>query len=159
MTKTREWIFLFFLAHLDNWCQLPYQKAAQGCIRNQSRRLGYREPCLLPLKPLSIHAKPDLISGMDFHQKWTKTKGSHDQIQIQIHKYKYKYTNTNTNTHIQIQIQIQGWLRSQILTFFQKIKVFTKTAISLDPFDLHRSDTPQNEALCLRNLKNTSGGL
>ena len=155
MAKPKKWIFLFILALNDNFCHLPYQKWAQGCPRKESRRLGYREPRGPPPKPLSIHAKPALISGMDFHQKWTKTKGSHDQIQIQIHKY----TNTNTNTHIQIQIQIQGGLRSQILTFFQKIKVFTKTAISLDPFDLHRSDTPQNEALCLRNLKNTSGGL
>ena len=36
---------------------------------------------------------------MDFHQTWTKTKGSHDQIQIQIHKYKYKFAHTNTNTN------------------------------------------------------------
>ena len=159
MTKTREWIFLFFLAHLDNWCQLPYQKAAQGCIRNQSRRFGYRETRRTRSKPLSIHAKPDLISGMDFHQKWTKTKGSHDQIQIQIHKYKYKYTNTNTNSHIQIQIQIQEGLRSQILTFFRKIKVFTKTDISLEPLDLHRFNTTQIEALGVPDEKNTSGGL
>ena len=72
---------------------------------------------------LSIHAKPALISGMDFHQKWTKTKGSHDQIQIQIHKYKYKYTNTNTNSHIQIQMQIQEvkfWHSSQKKKFPQK---------------------------------------
>ena len=74
-------------------------------------------------------------------------------------KYKYKYTNTNTNTHIQIQIQIQGGLRSQILTFFRKIKVFTKTAISLEPLDRHRFNTPQIEALGQRDLKNTSGGL
>ena len=61
-----------------------------------------------PVPTLSIHAKPALISGMDFHQKWTKTKGRHGQIQIQVHRYKYKYTNTNTNSHIQIQIQTQG---------------------------------------------------
>jgi hypothetical protein len=43
---------------------------------------------------------------MDFHQKWTKTKGSRDQIpntntqiQIQIHKYEYKFAHTNTNTN------------------------------------------------------------
>ena len=82
-------------------------------------------------------------------------------------KYKYKYTNTDTNTQIQIQIRTHkykykyrgGGLGSQILNFDPKKKVFTKTAISLEPLDLHRSDTPQNEALCLRDLKNTSGGL
>ena len=36
---------------------------------------------------------------MGFHQKWTKTKVSRDQIQIQIHKYKYKFAHTNTNTN------------------------------------------------------------
>ena len=112
-----------------------------------------------PVPTLSIHAKPALISGMGFHQKWTKTKVSRDQIQIQIHKYKYQYTNTNTNSLIQIQIQIQEGLRSQILTFFQKIKVSTKMAISLEPLDLHRFNTPQIEALCLPDEKNTSGGL
>ena len=70
-------------------------------------------------------------------------------------KYKYKYTNTNTNT----QIQIQKGLRSQILTFFRKIKVFTKTAISLEPLDLHPLNTTQIEALGVLDLKNTSGGL
>ena len=112
-----------------------------------------------PVPTLSIHAKPALISGMGFHQKWTKTKVSRDQIQIQIHKYKYQYTNTNTNSLIQIQIQIQEGLRSQILTFFQKIKVSTKMAISLEPLDLHRFNTPQIEALCLPDEKNTSRGL
>ena len=81
------------------------------------------------------------------------------KYQIQIHKYKYKYANTNTNSHIQIQIQIQEGLRSQILTFFQKIKVSTKMAISLEPLDLHRFNTPQIEALCVPDEKNTSGGL
>ena len=81
------------------------------------------------------------------------------KYQIQIHKYKYKYANTNANSHIQIQIQIQEGLRSQTLTFFRKIKVFTKTDISLEPLDLHRFNTTQIEALCLRDLKNTSGGL
>ena len=81
------------------------------------------------------------------------------KYQIQIHKYKYKYTNTNTNSHIQIQIQIQEGLRSQILTFFQKIKVSTKTAISLEPLDLHPLNTTQIEALGVLDLKNTSGGL
>ena len=81
-------------------------------------------------------------------------------------KYKYKYTNTNTNTpktntnsHIQIQIQIQEGLRSQILTFFRKRKVSTKTAISPEPLDLHRFNTTQIEALGVLDLKNTSGGL
>ena len=81
-------------------------------------------------------------------------------------KYKYKYTNTNTNTpktntnsHIQIQIQIQEGLRSQILTFFRKIKVSTKTDISLEPLDLHRFNTTQIEALGVPDEKNTSGGL
>ena len=96
---------------------------------------------------------------MDFHQKLTKTKGNQDQIQIQIQKYKYKYANTNTNSHIQIQIQTQEGLRSQILTFFQKIKVSTKTAISLEPLDLHPLNTTQIEALGVLDLKNTSGGL
>ena len=81
------------------------------------------------------------------------------KYQIQIHKYKYKYTNTNTNSHIQIQIQIQEGLRSQILTFFRKIKVFTKTDISLEPLDLHRFNTTQIEALGVPDEKNTSGGL
>ena len=61
---------------------------------------------------------------MDFHQKLTKTKGSHDQIQIQIHKYKYKYAHTNTNTHTQMQIQLRGALRSQILNFDPTKKSF-----------------------------------
>ena len=81
-------------------------------------------------------------------------------------KYKYKYTNTNTNTQIQIQIRTykykykhQEGLRSQILTFFQKIKVSTKTAISLEPLDLHPLNTTQIEALGVLDLKNTSGGL
>ena len=69
MTKTKEWTFLFILSHFDDGCHVPYQKVAQGCPRKESRRLGYRETGLVPLKPLSIHAKPDLISGMDFHQK------------------------------------------------------------------------------------------
>ena len=38
-------------------------------------------------------------------------------------------------------------------------KVLTKTAISLEPLDLHLFNTPQIEALYLRDLKNTSGGL
>ena len=108
MTKTKEWPFLFVLARFDNFCFAGYQKRDQGYVRKESRRFGYRETSRPPPKPLSIHAKPALISGMDFHQKWTKTKGGHDQIQIQIHKYKYKYAHTNTNTHTQIQIQIQG---------------------------------------------------
>ena len=48
--------------------------------------------------PLSYHARPALISGMDFHQKWPKQK-------VVMIKYKYKYTNTNTNTQIRIQIR------------------------------------------------------
>ena len=32
-------------------------------------------------------------------------------------------------------------------------------AISLEPLDLHRFNTPQIEALCVLDLKNTSGGL
>ena len=51
-------------------------------------RLGSQDSCFSPAPTLSIHAKPALFSGMDFHQKWAKTKGSHDQIQIQIDKYK-----------------------------------------------------------------------
>ena len=159
MTKTKEWPFLFVLARFDNFCFAGYQKRDQGYPRKESRRFGCRETSRARKKNLSYHARPDLISGMDFHQKWTKTKGSHDQIQIQIHKYKYKYTNTNTNTHIQIQIQIQGGLRIQILTFFRKIKVFTKTAISLEPLDRHRFNTTQIEALGVLDLKNTPGGL
>ena len=77
----------------------------------------------------------------------------------QIRKYKYKYTNTNRNTHMQIQIQIQGGHRSQILTFGKKTKDFTKTAISLEPLDRHRFNTPQIEALGVPDKKNTSGGL
>ena len=157
MTKTKEWPFLFVLARFDNFCFAGYQKRDQGYPRKESRRFGYRETSCARKKNLSYHARPALISGMDFHQKWTKTKGSHDQIQIQIHKY--KYTNTNTNSHIQIQIQTQKGLRSQILTFFQKIKVSTKTAISLEPLDLHPLNTTQIEALGVLDLKNTSGGL
>ena len=89
-----------------------------------------------------------------YKYKYTNTNTN---IQIQIHKY--KYTNTNTNSHTQIQIQIQKGLRSQILTFFRKIKVFTKTAISLEPLDLHPLNTTQIEALGVLDLKNTSGGL
>ena len=159
MTKTREWPFLFILAQFNTFPDTGYQKAAQGYPRKESRRLLRRETPGSPWKPLSYHARPALISGMDFHQKWAKTKGGRDQIQIQIHKYKYKYTDRNTNSHIQIQIQIQEGLRSQILTFFRKIKVSTKTAISLEPLDLHRFNTPQIEALCLPDEKNTSGGL
>ena len=122
------------------------------------RSVGEKRPAS-PKKTLSYHARRALVSGMDFHQKWTKTSGSRDQIQIQTHKYKYKYTNTNTNSHIQIQIQIQEGLRSQILTFFQKIKVSTKTAISPEPLDLHRFNTTQIEALGVPDQKNTSGGL
>ena len=107
MTKTKEWTFLVILARFDNFPFVGYQKAPQGYPRKESRRLGRREPTPSLWKPLSYHARPALIWGMDFHQKWTKTKGSRDQIQIQIHKHKYKYTNTNTNSHTQIQIQIQ----------------------------------------------------
>ena len=99
MTKTKEWPFLFVLARFDNFCFAGYQKRDQGYPRKESRRLGRREPTPSLWQPLSYHARPALISGMDFHQKWTKTKGSHDQIQIQIHKYKYKYAHTNTNTN------------------------------------------------------------
>ena len=60
---------------------------------------------------------------------------------------------------MQIQIQIQGGLRSQILNFGKKTKDFTKTAISLEPLDRHRFNTPQIEALDLGDLKITSGGL
>ena len=42
---------------------------------------------------------------------------------------------------------------------WQTKKVFTKTVISLEPLDRRRFNTPQIEALCLGNLKNTSGGL
>ena len=108
MTETKEWPFLFMLARFDDFCFMGYQKRDQGYPRKESRRFGYQETCGALPKPLSIHAKPALISGMDFHQKWTKTKGSHDQIQIQMRKYKYKHTNANTNTHTQIQIQIRG---------------------------------------------------
>ena len=90
---------MFILALNDNFCHLPYQKWAQGCPRKESRTFRLRETSTTPPKPLSYHARPALISGMDFHQKWTKTKGSHDQIQIQIHKYKYKFAHTNTNTN------------------------------------------------------------
>ena len=34
-----------------------------------------------------------------------------------------------------------------------------KTAISLEPLDPHCFNTPQIEALCVLDLKNTSGGL
>ena len=159
MTKTKEWIFWFILASFDNCCHMPHQKRAQGYPRKESRTFRLRETSTTRPKPLSCHARPALISGMDFHQKCTKTKGSHDQMQIQIHKYKYEYTNTNTNSHTQIQIQIQKGLRSQILTFFRKIKVFTKTAISLEPLDRHRFNTTQIEALGVLDLKNTPGGL
>ena len=90
---------MFILALNDNFCHLPYQKWAQGCPRKESRTFRLRETSTTPPKPLSYHARPALISGMDFHQKWTKTKGGHDQIQIQIHKYKYKFAHTNTNTN------------------------------------------------------------
>ena len=60
---------------------------------------------------------------------------------------------------MQIQIQIQGGLRSQILNFGKKTKDFTKTAISLEPLDRHRFNTPQIEALGVPDEKNTSGGL
>ena len=148
MTKTKEWTFLFILARFDNFWVMGYQKRDQGYPRKESRRFGYRETCWARPKPLSIHAKPALISGMDFHQKWTKRKGSHDQIQIQIHKYEYKYTNTNT-----------GRAPESNFDFILKIKVSTKTAISLEPSDLHCFNTPQIEALCLPDQKNTSGGL
>ena len=112
-----------------------------------------------PVPTLSIHAKPALISGMDFHQKWTKTKGRHGQIQIQVHRYKYKYTNTNTNSHIQIQIQTQGGAPKSNFDIGPKQKDFTKTAISLEPLDLHRFNTPQIEALCVPDKKNATAGL
>ena len=108
MTVTKEWTYGFPLARFDTLCIVGYQKAAQGYPRKESRRLGCRETSCAPTQTLSYHARPALFSGMDFHQKWTKTKDGHDQIQIRIHKYKYKYPNTNTNTHMQIQIQIQG---------------------------------------------------
>ena len=99
MTKTKERIFWFILASFDNCCHTPHQKRAQGYPRKESRTFRLRETSTTPPKPLSYHARPALISGMDFHQKWTKTKGGHDQIQIQIHKYKYKFAHTNTNTN------------------------------------------------------------
>ena len=79
-------------------------------------------------------------------------------------KYKYKYTDTNTNTQIQIRAykykyKHRGGLRSQILTLGQHTKDFTKTAISLEPLDLHPLNTTQIEALGVLDLKNTSGGL
>ena len=100
-----------------------------------------------PWPTLSIHAKPALISGMDFHQKWTKTKRSHDQIQMRIHKYKYQIHKYKYKFAHSIQIQTQGGLHSQISTFGQQKKDFTKTAISLEPLDRHCFNTPQIEAL------------
>ena len=79
-----------------------------------------------------------------------KYKYTNTNTNTQVHKYKYAHTNTNTNTG--------GFPKSNFELWPEK-KVFTETAISLEPLDLHRSDTPQNEALCLRDLKNTSGGL
>ena len=119
MTVTKEWTFGFMLARFDTLCIVGYQKAAQGYLRKESRRFGYRETSCARKKNLSYHARPALISGMDFHQKWTKTKGGHDQIQIQIHKYKYKYAHTNTNTNA-------SQSRSQILTFGSKKKFSRK---------------------------------
>ena len=43
--------------------------------------------------------------------------------------------------------EVGNLIRSQILTLGQHTKDFTKTAISLEPFDLHRFNTPQIEAL------------
>ena len=82
-----------------------------------------------------------------------------EQVRRNAQIHKYKYTNTNTDSHIQIQIQTEGGLRSQILTLGRTKKDFTKTAISLEPLDLHRFNTPQIEALCMPDKKNTSGGL
>ena len=80
-------------------------------------------------------------------------------------KYKYKYTNTNTNKRILIQIRThkykykyRGAPKSNFDLWPEK-KDFTKTAISLDPLELHPLNTTQNEALGVLDLKNTSGGL
>ena len=43
--------------------------------------------------------------------------------------------------------EVGNLIRSQSFTFGPKEKDFTKTAISLEPFDLHRFNTPQIEAL------------
>ena len=112
------------------------------------------------------------VVGNAIGQLLKKHKGGKIQVQIQnknantntdtntnINMNTNTNTNTNTNSHIQIQIQTQKGLRSQILTFFQKIKVSTKTAISLEPLDLHPLNTTQIEALGVLDLKNTSGGL
>ena len=105
------------------------------------------------------------MRGQPYSQEWIFIKNEPKQKMVMI-KYKYGYTNTNTNTQIQIQIRTHKYkykyrtgLRSQILTFFQKIKVSTKTAISLEPLDLHPLNTTQIEALGVLDLKNTSGGL
>ena len=79
-------------------------------------------------------------------------------------KYKYKYTNTNTNTRIQIRTykykyKHRGGAPKSNFDIGPKQKDFTKTAISLEPLDLHRFNTPQIEALCMPDKKNTSGGL
>ena len=76
-------------------------------------------------------------------------------------KYKYKYTNTNTQIHkykYKYEYKCKSKPKSNFDLWLKK-KVLTKTAISLEPFDRHRFNTPQIEALGLRDLKNTSGGL
>ena len=55
--------------------------------------------------------------------------------------------------------EVGNLIRSQILTLGQNKKDFTKTTISLEPLDLQRFNTPQIEALCVPDKKNTSGGL
>ena len=55
--------------------------------------------------------------------------------------------------------EVGNLIRSHILTLGQNKKDFTKTAISLDPLELHPLNTTQNEALGVLDLKNTSGGL
>ena len=121
--------------------------------RVSEARLPRNELCPHPNPKLPCEASLILRNG--FSSKMNQNK-------------RWSWSNTNTNTQIQIQIQIRTHkykykyrtgLRSQILTFFQKIKVSTKTAISLEPLDLHPLNTTQIEALGVLDLKNTSGGL
>ena len=74
-------------------------------------------------------------------------------------KYKYKYTNTNTQIRkYKYKYKCKTKPNSNFDLWLKK-KVLTKTAISLEPFDRHRFNTPQIEALDLGDLKITSGGL
>ena len=69
MTKTKSDLFCSFCPFFGTFRDTGYQQAAQGCIRKESRRLGYRETSRALEKNLSFHASQALISGMDFHQK------------------------------------------------------------------------------------------